>query len=125
MSEAPNSGQAAFWSSDAGAKWVHNAAALDATLAPALECVLASAGLRAGERVLDIGCGTGASTLTAAGRVGPEGRVTGADISPVMLEAARRRVAEAACVRADFIEADAQAHAFEPGAMTRSSRVSG
>lgn len=116
MSEGPNRDQAEFWSSESGNKWVENAAVLDAAMAPALDAVLEAAALQPGERVLDIGCGTGASTLAAAAAVGPDGRVTGADISPVMLEGARKRAAEAGCVTVDFVVADAQTHGFEPGA---------
>lgn len=116
MSEGPNRDQAEFWSSESGNKWVENAAVLDAAMAPALDCVLEAAALQPGERVLDIGCGTGASTLAAAAAVGPDSRVTGADISPVMLEGARKRAAEAGCVTVDFVVADAQTHGFEPGA---------
>lgn len=116
MSEGPNRDQAEFWSSESGNKWVENAAVLDAAMAPALDAVLEAAALQPGERVLDIGCGTGASTLAAAAAVGPDGRVTGADISPVMLEGARKRAAEAGCATVDFVVADAQTHGFEPGA---------
>jgi len=116
MGEGPNRDQEELWSSVPGQKWVLNARVLDAMMAPALDCVLEAAALQAGERVLDIGCGTGASTLAAAERVGPEGRVTGADISPVMLEAARKRAVGARCKNADFVVADAQVHGFEPGA---------
>lgn len=115
MSAGPNKGQAEFWSSEPGNKWVENAVFLDAAMAPALDCVLEAADLQPGERVLDIGCGTGASTLAAAGAVGPDGRVTGADISPVMLKGARRRASEAGCGTVDFIEADAQTHDFGAG----------
>ena len=116
MSEGPNRDQAEFWSSESGNKWVENATVLDAAMAPALDAVLEAAALQPGERVLDIGCGTGASTLAAAAAVGPDGRVTGADISPVMLEGARKRAAEARCATVDFVVADAQTHGFEPGA---------
>ena len=116
MSEGPNRDQAEFWSSESGNKWVENATVLDAAMAPALDAVLEAAALQPGERVLDIGCGTGASTLEAAAAVGPDGRVTGADISPVMLEGARKRAAEARCATVDFVVADAQTHGFEPGA---------
>ena len=116
MSEGPNRDQAEFWSSESGNKWVENAAVLDAAMAPALDAVLEAAALQQGERVLDIGCGTGASTLAAAAAVGPDGRVTGADISPVMLGGARKRAAEAGCATVDFVVADAQTHGFAPGA---------
>lgn len=115
MSEGPNKDQAEFWSSESGNKWVENAVFLDAAMAPALDCVLDAAALQPGESVLDIGCGTGASTLAAAEAVAPGGRVAGADISPVMLEAARTRAAEAGWETVEFMLADAQTHAFEPG----------
>ncbi len=51
--------------------------------------------LAPGERVLDVACGPGAATLAAARAVGPAGRVVGVDLSPAMLEAARRRAAAA------------------------------
>jgi SAM-dependent methyltransferase len=63
--------------------------------------------------VLDVGCGTGATTLAAARRMGAKGRGTGIDISAPMIEVARARAASAN-VAAKFICADAQDFAFEP-----------
>ena len=71
--------------------------------------------LRAGERVLDIGCGTGVTTVPYARAVGPSGHVTGADIARPMLDAARRRVDEAGLTNVELILADAQVHQFTPG----------
>lgn len=48
-----------------------------------------------GETVLDVGCGAGIDTLLAAHAVGPQGRVVGLDMTPAMLDRARRHVAEA------------------------------
>jgi hypothetical protein len=45
--------------------------------------------LKAGERVLDLGCGAGTDSLVAAQMVGPEGHVTGIDMTPEMLAKAR------------------------------------
>ena len=63
--------------------------------------------------MLDVGCGTGSTTLAIAGRLGVGGSCVGVDISEPMLALARQR-AEAARARATFLRADAQTHAFEP-----------
>ena len=68
-----------------------------------------------GERVLDIGCGTGVTTVPYAQAVGPSGHVTGADISRPMLDAARRRVEEHGLANVELLLADAQVHPFDPG----------
>ena len=51
--------------------------------------LFAAADLQPGEAVLDVGCGTGSTTVQAARAVGATGRVTGSDISPVMIDTAR------------------------------------
>jgi SAM-dependent methyltransferase len=63
--------------------------------------------------VLDVGCGTGSTTLAFARRVGANGRSVGVDISAPMLTLARER-AERERLPATFVCADAQVHAFEP-----------
>jgi len=83
-----NDEQKEFWEAFAD-KWVHQQGAQDALLAPVLAEVLSHAALKPGERVLDIGCGTGTSTLSASQAVGAEGHVLGVDISRPMLARAR------------------------------------
>ncbi len=109
-----NSDQAEFWSTEAGRNWVTFQRALDVVMEPVLDLVLEHADLQSGEVVIDIGCGTGASTLRAAQAVGPNGAVHGYDISPVMLDLAAQRTSELGHVT--LSEADAQSHTFAQGA---------
>lgn len=60
-----------------------------------------------GERVLDVGCGPGVTTVELARRVGPDGTATGVDISEGMIGAARRRAEAADITNASFLVADA------------------
>src|SRR5947209_11872695 len=50
-------------------------------------------GLASGQRVLEVGCGSGSLLLAAAARVGPTGRVAGIDRDPCLVEAAKAHVA--------------------------------
>lgn len=63
--------------------------------APWARVLLDRAGLRTGERVLDIACGSGAVARPAAARVGPAGQVAALDLNPAMLEVARSHSPEA------------------------------
>lgn len=53
------------------------------------------AGVKAGDTVLEVGCATGSLTLAAKQAAGPSGKVYGIDIIPGMIEASRRKAAEA------------------------------
>jgi arsenite methyltransferase len=68
--------------------------------------------LEPGERVLDLGSGAGTDSLIAAQMVGPEGRVTGIDMTPQMLAKARAAAAEAGAANVEFVEAEAERMPF-------------
>jgi ubiquinone/menaquinone biosynthesis C-methylase UbiE len=74
---------------------------------PIAEDLVAAAALRPGERVLDVGCGTGVVARLAAGEVGDGGAVAGLDINPAMLAVAREAPANGASI--DWYEASAEA----------------
>lgn len=113
---AANADQAAYWNSAPGLKWVENEALLDGMMAAILERLLGLAAPRPGEAVLDIGCGTGASTLALAAAVAPGGRVVGADISDAQIARARERASAARLEGAAFQVADVQSHDLGAGA---------
>jgi len=71
--------------------------------------------LQRGERVLDVACGGGRSTMAAAQVVGSSGHVTGVDISTGMLELARQRRLDAGLSHVEFAECDAQVDDFPLG----------
>ena len=107
-----NADQIAYWNAQAGETWAAQQDKLDRQIAPLGHAAIDALAPRPGERLIDIGCGCGQTTLELAGEVGATGAVLGLDISRPMLEVARRRAEGMANVA--FLEADAQTHAFEP-----------
>jgi SAM-dependent methyltransferase len=106
--------QATLWNGSAGQAWVERQGTLDQMFMPFEELLVAAVSAAAANRVLDVGCGTGGTTLAVARLLGPSGgRSTGTDISGPMLAAARTH-AEREGVPANFILADAQTYNFEP-----------
>jgi SAM-dependent methyltransferase len=112
----PNARQIAHWNEVAGVTWAELGALLDTQMASAGRRALEAFAPRRGERVLDVGCGCGSTTLELARAVGPEGRVLGVDISRPMLAVSRARVTEAGLGHVEFLEADAQTHPLAEGA---------
>jgi len=112
----PNAEQIEYWNSERAQKWVDLQERMDALIEGFGACALDRAELVAGERVIDVGCGCGATTLAIAGRVGPRGRVFGVDVSAVMLARARERARSAGLANVEFADGDAQTHAFDAGA---------
>jgi len=102
--------EAECWAGAMGREWARHAEALDRQLAPVSALGLAALDARPGERILDLGCGAGATTAALCAAVGPKGAVTGADISADQIAAARLRPG---CESAQFIAGDAQKWPFE------------
>jgi SAM-dependent methyltransferase len=105
--------QTKLWNGLAGHAWVEAQELLDQMFKPFEDLLVEAVSAGAGRRVLDVGCGTGSTTLAAARRLGAQGRCIGIDISDPMITAAQAR-AEREGTPAGFIRADAQTHAFEP-----------
>jgi SAM-dependent methyltransferase len=106
-------GQAASWNSLAGRGWVEMQAVTDRMYQPLDDLLVETVAAVSRGAVLDVGCGTGRTTVAVAGRLGAGSRCTGVDISEPMIAAARARV-ERDGTAARFIVADAQEYAFEP-----------
>jgi len=94
--------------------WVREAHRWDGTSGRFGDAMLDAANLKPGERVIDVGCGAGSTTVEAGRRVAPGGTALGIDISGPALALARECAATAGLDAVEFIEADAQVHRFEP-----------
>ena len=108
-----NSAQIAYWNGPSGKAWVRAQAKRDSDHAIITHAVLALAAPKTGDAVIDVGCGSGTTTMMIAERVGAKGSVTGVDISKPMLELARARARENGST-AKFIEADITDHRLDP-----------
>jgi SAM-dependent methyltransferase len=104
--------QARAWNGASGRAWVHNQQLLDEVFRP-FEALLVEPLSASQTRILDVGCGTGATTLAAARRLGADGQAIGIDISEPMIATARERARREGST-ARFICATAQEHAFDP-----------
>jgi len=108
-----NQDQADRWNSgEDGAHWVAEKERYDRMLAPFLEMILDAAVPTAGENLLDIGCGSGATTLAAAQLVAP-GQAVGIDLSAPLLERARSEAKQRQLDNVYFEQGDAQVMRFD------------
>ena len=96
--------------------WVREADRWDGTSGRFGNAMLEAADLEQAQRVLDVGCGAGSTTIEAARRVAPNGAAIGVDVSGPALALARERAVASGLGGVGFIEADAQVHPFEAGA---------
>lgn len=105
-----NADQIAYWNGPAGERWAQRQEEQDTVLAPVLAATVAKAAVRANERVIDVGCGAGASTIELGRRVGPTGHVLGIDVSAPMLARAATRIEPGLPV--EFQQADMTTYEF-------------
>lgn len=109
-----NSEQRSFWNERAGPTWVAHQELLDHQIRPHGELASAALAPASGERLIDLGCGCGDTTLALASAVGSAGHVLGVDVSAPMLDRARQRQAAIDAPQVEFRQADAQTADFGP-----------
>jgi len=100
--------QTQLWNGPAGQAWLGMEAILDPLFEPLTDLLVGAVRWHGPRNVLDIGCGTGGTTLAIARAIAPEGACTGADLSQMMIDRARQRAAaEPDNVHAGFRSGDA------------------
>jgi SAM-dependent methyltransferase len=107
-----NADQIAYWNGPAGQRWADRQQAQDVLLGPVADILVDRAKFKPGERVIDVGCGSGATTIAFAQEVGPSGHALGIDLSAPML--ARARASAPKGLPVDFVMADATVYPFDP-----------
>jgi SAM-dependent methyltransferase len=107
-----NADQIGYWNGPSGQRWADRHAAQESLLGPIADVLIARARPKPGERVLDVGCGSGATTFAFAKAVAPDGSALGLDVSEPMLSQARAFAPKG--LPLDFVLADATVHPFEP-----------
>lgn len=109
-----NNDQADFWSRLAPT-WVELEDRLESVSGLPGFMAIDRLNLTGGERVIDLGCGMGQTTVELATRVAPDGEVLGVDIADEMLARGRDRAARLGVRNVHFLHADVQAHDFGHG----------
>jgi SAM-dependent methyltransferase len=112
----PNAAMAELWNGISGENWLIHDELHDRALAPWGDAVLGAAAPGPGDRVLDVGCGTGAMTREAARRAA-DGTALGVDISAPILARARAKAEAEGVGNVTFRVADAQVHPFAPASL--------
>ena len=105
--EDKNVKQKEFWSGAGGDVWVNKQKEMDIMLNPLGQRAIDKLDLSNGKRILDIGCGCGATTLEIAKMI-PEGKIIGVDISEPMLNQARKDALEMSLSNTEFVVQDVQ-----------------
>jgi ubiquinone/menaquinone biosynthesis C-methylase UbiE len=115
MADDREHGQSQDWDETEAEHWVAQERRYEAMLAPFGLRMLDAVALAQGESVLDVGCGSGSTSLEVGRRTGPGGSVLGVDVSPAMIGRARQRAAEEGLVHVRFEQGDAQTHPLSDG----------
>ena len=102
-----NAAQIAEWNGVQGERWAAMTQQTESIVLPFGAAAIAAAALQPGERVIDVGCGCGDTSIELARQVGPDGAVLGVDVSRPMLAVATERAAQAALPQLAFRERDA------------------
>jgi SAM-dependent methyltransferase len=110
-----NSEQIAEWNGALGQRWAAMRQEIDRFVVPFGEAALNAAAPQPGERVIDVGCGCGDTSIELARMVGAAGAVLGIDVSQPMLAVARSRGALANGAHLAFREGDASEAALPAG----------
>ena len=103
----PQPSEAERWAGEMGEKWNANLDRFEGMIAPLGEALIEAAKFVPGEKVIDIGCGGGVTSLEIARRVGPKGSVTGLDISLPLTRTATARAEAAGLKNIRFVAGDA------------------
>src|SRR5215470_20061630 len=109
-----NAAQREYWNTVAGPRWVGLAGFVEKRVERVNDLLLARSAVAPGEKVLEVGCGTGAATVPLAEAVGDTGEIVGIDISEPMLAAARQRISRHHQRNVTLLHGDAQVYSFPP-----------
>ena len=101
-----------YWNNEAGRQWVAQRELIDSLFEPVTAAIVDAAAPKLGERIVDIGCGTGTTAFELAKRVGSRGSVLGIDVSAPMLKLAQERAAAGKYANVFIVDADATNYAF-------------
>lgn len=114
MTATDNADQIEYWNGKVGETWVRMQERMDRALGPVTAGLLSLAAPQPGEQVLDVGCGSGETTLALAVAIGDDGAAVGLDISEPLLARARERT-DALLLDVDFIVGDASSYSDDSG----------
>lgn len=109
----PNAAMHTNWNTASAPAWIAQQAALDRQLGPLGDEAMAALAPKAGEAIIDIGCGCGTTSRQLARAVGPTGQVLSLDISEPMLAVAAEQARAEGLTQIICTPADAQIHPFE------------